>query len=315
MKIVYKIVLSVVVFGLVVGCGGANLTPQERAVRRNADVLYAETMAAFEIPMPFAPGVLVESNDKVSIDYSNTHEGYVIVRYKGSDEIILRVVVTAPHDEQYIYTLRDCGSDEVIPLAEGDGVYVVAVYENLEGDVFTKILSVTVDVAMGYEHAPFIRPNQFVDYSRASNLVILAYELTKNAESTDDKISAVYGFVADNFVYDYDLARSVPSGYLPNLDNVLDVKKGICFDYAALVTAMLRSQGIPTMLEIGYHGDEYHAWISVLCSDAGWIENRFHHNGVDWSMLDPTLESGARRAHVTRQEAIDDDEYRVRFNY
>ena len=41
---------------------------------------------------------------------------------------------------------------------------------------------------------------------------------------------------------------------LPSVDETLKTKKGICFDYAALMTAMLRSQGIPTKLEIGYQG-------------------------------------------------------------
>ena len=66
-----------------------------------------------------------------------------------------------------------------------------------------------------------------------------------------------------NFTYDYDKAATVSSGYLPVVDTVLDSKTGICFDYAAVMASMLRSQNIPTRLEIGYAGDAYHAWISV----------------------------------------------------
>ena len=51
-------------------------------------------------------------------------------------------------------------------------------------------------------------------------------------------------------------------------------EKGICFDYAALMTAMLRSQGIPTKLEIGYSGEVYHAWISTYIDEIGWVDKR-----------------------------------------
>ncbi len=35
------------------------------------------------------------------------------------------------------------------------------------------------------------------------------------------------------------------------------------------MTAMLRSQGIPTKLEIGYSGEAYHAWISTWIDGVG----------------------------------------------
>jgi len=295
----------------IIGCSENNhtLTAEE------AEALRAESLSAFDIPMPVASGVLVEQNDRVAIDYSNTRDGYIIVLHSGKAASELRVVVKAPHDETYIYILRDGDIAEVIPLAEGDGEYTISVFEHVEGDQYRQILTLTVDVTLTEDHAPFIRPSQFVNYTRDSHLVGLAYDLTKDSKDTDEKITAIYTFVVDKFVYDYELAESVPSGYIPNLDDVLERRKGICFDYASLVTAMLRSQGIPAMLEIGYHGDEYHAWISVHCPENGWIENRFNYNGMDWAMRDPTVESGQKRAHASRQEAIDDDDYRVRFNY
>ncbi len=35
------------------------------------------------------------------------------------------------------------------------------------------------------------------------------------------------------------------AGYLPDVDSILQEKKGICFDYAALMATMLQSQNIP----------------------------------------------------------------------
>ena len=271
----------------------------------------------FIIPVPTAPGTIVESDGDAFIDYSNLKDGYVIAGFDGSSESTLRVIVTAPHGETYIYALNDGGAREVIPLTEGNGEYRIGIYEHVSEESYNKLVAISVDVELINEFSPFIQPNQFVNYSKDSDLVGLASELTKDAATVKDKIITIYDYVIDNFTYDYDLAGSVESGYLPDLDYVLEKKEGICFDYSALVTAMLRSQGIPARLEIGYHGEQYHAWISLFCEDNGWIENRYHYDYEveSWSVMDPTLESDEHRTHKSRQQARDDENYRLLFNY
>ena len=83
----------------------------------------------------------------------------------------------------------------------------------------------------------------------------------------------MYDYAVKKIDYDYEMAASVSSGYVPDLDQVIDRGKGICFDYASLMTAMLRISNIPTKLVIGYRGNDYHAWISVYISDIGWVDN------------------------------------------
>ena len=78
-----------------------------------------------------------------------------------------------------------------------------------------------------------------------------------------DALTAIYNYVVRNLTYDYDLADNVEAGYLPDVDATLKSKKGICFDYAALTTAMLRARDIPCKLQIGYAGTVKHAWINV----------------------------------------------------
>ena len=39
------------------------------------------------------------------------------------------------------------------------------------------------------------------------------------------------------------------------------------------MSAMLRSQRIPTKLDVGYSGDVYHAWISCYVTEVGWVDN------------------------------------------
>ena len=76
------------------------------------------------------------------------------------------------------------------------------------------------------------------------------------------------------------------------MDDTLKTKKGICFDYAALMTAMLRSSGIPTRLDIGYATNIYHAWISTYLDEQGWVDNVIKFDGKNWTMMDPTFAAG-----------------------
>ena len=305
-----KITILVFAIALIAGC-----TKDDNTNNGGSSQSADDPLSTYEIPIPTAPGVNVESNDIALIDYSNIEHGYVIAKYSGSTDKALRVAVRTPHDDIYIYTIKDDNHPEIIPLTEGDGTYTIGIYEHIEGETYSRVISVTTDVTMIDEFLPFLHPNQFVSFTKESDLVALAADLTKNAHTIDEKITVLYDYVVKNFTYDYELAANVKRGYIPDLDEVLQRKHGICFDYSALVTAMLRSQGIPTRLEIGYHGEEYHAWISKLCDVEGWVENRFHHDGNEWYRMDPTLESGARRSHRSRFDARADDTYVLMFNY
>ena len=57
------------------------------------------------------------------------------------------------------------------------------------------------------------------------------------------------------------------------------------------MTAMLRSQRIPTRVEVGYAGTAYHAWISTFVEEVGWVNGMIKFDGHDWSLMDPTFAS------------------------
>jgi hypothetical protein len=68
------------------------------------------------------------------------------------------------------------------------------------------------------------------------------------------------------------------------------------------MATMLRTQRIPTRLEVGYMGEEYHAWISVYIEDLGWINGIIEFNGSKWNLLDPTFASTSKspKEYVTK---------------
>ena len=110
-------------------------------------------------------------------------------------------------------------------------------------------------------------------------------------------------------------AANVKSGYLPVLDDVLASKTGICFDYAALMTGMLRSQGVPCKLVIGYAGTAYHAWISVWSEDTGWVDGAIMFDGRTWHRMDPTFASSAKKSESIMKYIGDGKNYTAKYLY
>ena len=184
----------------------------------------------------------------------------------------------------------------VFPLSDGSGEYEIGVYENITGTKYATVLKLTCTVTLTDEFAPFLRPNQFVNFSQDSRVVSLGTELTAGRTDTLSRVEAIYDYVVATLEYDYEKAASVKSGYLPNLDQVLDDGKGICFDYAALMTAMLRSQQIPCKLVVGYAGSTSHAWISVWTGESGLVDGVIFFDGQQWKRMDPTFASTGNRS-------------------
>ena len=262
---------------------------------------------------PDAPGKAVKENDKALIDYSNIADGYVMVKYKAETDKKLRCQLKCTLDT-YTFVLEP-GVWAVLPLGNGSDAYKVQVYENVDGNKYSAVLSASFTATLKNEFAPFLRPNQYVDYTDAPATVKKASDLVSGKEDVLEKVAAVYDFVIKNFKYDRALAESVQTGYLPVLDDVLAKKKGICFDYASIMTAMLRCQGIPCKLVVGYAGDAYHAWISVWSDKEGWIEKAVFFDGKSWQRMDPTFASTGKNRTDINKYIGDGSNYSEKFYY
>lgn len=282
------------------------------AVVSEQDIL-AEEPAIPDVLQPEATGTRAEENDKAVIDYSHLEDGYVMVNYKVKTTQKLKAQVKGP-TTTYTYTIRP-ESWETFPMSDGNGTYKITVYENVDGKKYAAVASVTVEVTLKDEFAPFLRPNQYVDYGEAENTLKMAAKLTQGKNGELDKVQAVYNYVVQNISYDTALAESVKSGYLPVLDDVLETKKGICFDYAALMTGMLRSQSVPCKLVVGYAGDVYHAWISVYTEKDGWIDNAIYFDGTTWKRMDPTFASSGKKNDAILKYIGDGSNYTEKYIY
>ncbi len=239
-----------------------------------------------QVLVPEASGKKTISSDVVVIDISHTSQGYCMVNYVGASEKV-KLQLATPEKITYTYTLHT--GFETFPLTGGDGSYTVTVFEHVHDDQYTTALSESFEVALDNEFVPYLYPNQYVNFSPDDKVISLGAELSENVPDELSVVTNVYNYVAKNITYDKQKAKNVESGYLPVVDEILEAKTGICFDYAAVMASMLRSQGIPTRLEVGYAKDAYHAWVSVYLQEHGWVNGIIEFDGQNWELMDPTF--------------------------
>ncbi|MBO4458140.1 MAG: transglutaminase domain-containing protein [Butyrivibrio sp.] len=264
--------------------------------------------------VPSAPGTDIFQNEYGYIDYSNKAEGYFFATYKGTCQKV-KLQVTGPDEITYTYDISaDSKKAEVFPFQAGSGAYMINLYENIDGNKYSMVFSLPLSVTLTDEYKPFLYPNQFVNFSPDSLAIQKGAELAFPCNSDIEVVAEVYNFMIENISYDYEEAETVQSGYLPDVDEILTTKKGICLDYASLMTAMLRSQNIPTKMEVGYAGAAYHAWLSTYIKDIGWVNGMIEFDGQDWSLLDPTFASNTEERKL-ESFIGDGSNYSVKYIY
>lgn len=259
--------------------------------------------------IPVNKGDIVEESENGVIDYSSASDGYFMAKYTGEktgDESDIVLLITTPNPEfpQYRYYLAQNGEFFAFPFSEGSGRYSIGLFKRLNGTEYAQLMAVECDVSLSDELLPFLISNHKVRYTGKSLSVKLASELTKESTDFFARIESVYNYVISNITYDADKAEAAVNGelqtYVPDNDQILRSKKGICFDYATLTTAMLRSLDIPTKVIFGYAstgeegmGPVYHAWISVYSTETGWIDGVIEFSGNGWTRMDPTFSSSS----------------------
>lgn len=288
-------------------CQGCEKTP--------APYVSASTTIRDNTPVclvPVADGTTTYSNDFLIIDASHMEEGYFMADYTGSSSNV-KLQLTGSDQITYTYDLNS-NEYEVFPFSAGSGTYTLGVYENIEGTKYATIFSQEIDVTVTHSMGAFLYPNQYVKFNSSSAVVSKAKDLVSSAHDDLEAINYIYNYVIDNISYDYDKAESVETGYIPEVDKILETKTGICLDYAAVMASMLRSQQIPTRLEVGYAGSAYHAWISTYVEDKGWINGMIQFDGQNWSIMDPTFAANSGEKEL-KNFIGDGDNYVTKYIY
>ncbi len=210
-----------------------------------------------------------------------------VVKISYTSKVEKLKVMIAKDGKSYTYNLRNDGVEESFPLQMGNGEYKVSVLENITGDRYKYISTENVKLSLSNANAVYLSSTQNVEWDESKAAIKKAAELTKNLTSDEEKLNAIYAYVVSTIKYDYNKLQYLKSDYLPDIDATLRSKTGICFDYAAILGAMLRSQGIPTKLIKGYSTNVtgYHAWNEVYNSKTN-----------SWIIIDTTYDSQMKDA-------------------
>jgi transglutaminase-like putative cysteine protease len=244
----------------------------------------------------------VESNDKAKMDFTDSNTtGTVKINVAAKTEKKVKIAVEKG-DKKYNYDLNGEGKVESYPLQWGNGDYTVKVLiQASDPTKYSVALTGKFKLELKDEKAPYMNPSQLINYTKDSEIVKKAAELAKGAKTEIEKVEAIYKFVIESLAYDTNKAATVQAGYVPDVDKIVNSGKGICFDYAAVFAAMLRSQGIPAKLVMGYvktpdsKDPVYHAWNEFYITDKGWFKvNEMKFDGKKFERIDPTFESSSK---------------------
>lgn len=260
------------------------------------------TVAGVEVDSPYAKfnsATATALKEGVKLDYSNARYGYVGAQgTKGRTLKLLLVKGSKPFSsygsssrpDYYQYNLSTNGKAAYCPLNMGNGTYTAEVLRQTSSGGYMSLGSGTFDASMMNAYQPFMHNNVYVSYSSGSTCVKQAASICKGKSSDTARVSAIYKKLTKRIKYDKKKAKSVQNGYIPDPDKTWKSKKGICFDYASLAAAMMRSQGVPCRVITGYVSkNTYHAWNMIYLKNSGWITAEIKADTNDWERIDITF--------------------------
>lgn len=213
--------------------------------------------------------------DKFEVYLADT-VGKMLVVYSGDKEYGVLTIQKEGKKYRNSYVIY---SDEkqIIPFCYGDGNYVIGFFEHVAGSEFKLLSKKSLKIEIKDEFSPFIGLGYYVSFS--DNITDLADRLwTGNVK---EYIENVFNYVLKEIQYDKEFQKAVSNGeitvYKPDVDEIIETRKGVCIDKVSLMASLLRMKGIPTKIVTGYiNNNEYHAWLEV------------YTNGK-WELFDPTL--------------------------
>lgn len=259
-----------------------------------------------DVRLPDASGIMVFSDDLITIDYSNINQGYFMVKTNTTSHKRLKLAVTKD-DMTYNYDINLDNEYETFTFNMHDGLYTIKILENISDNKYSIKNSLNIDVSLDNELLPFLYPNQISNYDTSTYSVLKSFEICEGLDTQFDRAKTVYEYVIDNIDYDWDKFEEVDGKYvIPNNDLTYELKKGICFDYSSLMCSMLRSEDIACKIMTGYVEDGYHSWVEIYIDNIGWINPRVYFESETWTLLDPTF------------DAMDNNykgEYQIKYEY
>lgn len=219
----------------------------------------------------------IVDSEKNSVIFENNifkvieaEEGLLEVHYNLDDYgVILVKNESKDNSTEYKYIMKK--GYEIITLTDGKGTYNITLHNvkaisEYKSEIVNTYDNIKVNLSEINQNNVFYKCTTLVDFE--SNI-----EQINNIFKETDDIEEIYVYFT-NIEYDRSLADRITSGevkeYKADISKVLETRKGICFDIATAMTAVLRSKGYCTQMVYGYVNTQYHSWVRVLV-DGEWV--------------------------------------------
>lgn len=192
--------------------------------------------------------------------------------------------------ERAFYNLLSDRTEDSFPLNMGDGRYKISILEQVSGNQYRPIKTETLQVSITDINALYLGSVQEIRWNTEMEAIKKAAELTDGLTSDLEKVQAIYKYIISNVSYDYAKIPTLTSSYLPDIEQTFFNNQGICYDYASLFAAMVRSTGVPARMAKGYAPgiSEYHAWNEVMVDG-------------EWKTVDTTMDAAYHQAGYSTQ--------------
>ena len=236
-------------------------------------------------------------------DFDAADRGVVRVKLDDRYEAdTIKIMVAYEGENPEFYDYDQFAEFEAYGIKAGEGTYQIGVYQNTTGNSYRSLGVKTIVVDEADPFAPYLSSLQNVRWEESDKATTLADSLTEGIEKDWEKVQAVHQYIIENITYDYDKAKTVSAGYLPDNAASLENKNGICYDYSSLMASMLRSLDIPTKLVMGYSNSKnvYHAWNEVYDAE---------HE--EWVLIDSTFDASLYQHGFAVEMVRDSTEYQV----
>lgn len=152
--------------------------------------------------------------------------------------------------------------------------------------------------------ADFTAIDQWASKQRLQDTAItaLTHKLIAPAKNNLEKLRAIYQFVIHFLSYDHEAAESVHRRINQNTYDILQRKKGTCWDYASLVCAMATTAGIPCYVVSGFSKVDNRPLVVDSVPDHAWnlvyLDTLFY-------LLDATWESSRVATGANKKQSRD----------
>lgn len=243
-------------------------------------------------------------NSYGTVDWSTAASGYITFTAKGQTRVF---VLQGPDDTQALFEVAK-GNTIKIALVDGAGKYQYAIANNTNGGKSYRVQyknSFAVQ-SIDAELVPYLVSTPYGDYENAPDATAKAEELWDSKKTQLENIKAIADWVGD-LKYDKSLKQG-PLGVYVAPDSVIENGGGVCNEMSKLLSAMLRSQGVPAYVQTGHDaGGNNHGWVMAWVELGTSVKDGVTSSKGTWVLIEATSGDIESAVMAKRNYSIPED--------